>query len=220
MIKYVLFDLDGTLLSTLDTITYHLNGALSECGLASITVDDTRRFIGNGARKLVERAVGMSGVTDLDVAQKVLARYNKAYDNDPIPETEPYPGIIELVDALYSRGVKLAVVTNKPDDTAKKLAEHFFADKFEFVSGGREGIVLKPDPIEAISILNAMGGSVSECAFVGDTSVDVYTGKNMGAALSIGVSWGFRSRKELVFAGADYIVDSAAELLNILGGEL
>ena len=220
MIKYVLFDLDGTLLSTLDTITYHLNGALSESGLTTINVEDTRSFIGNGARKLVERAVNMSGVTDPYVTQDVLSRYNKAYDTDPIPETEAYPGICELVNTLYSKGFKLAVVTNKPDDTAKKLVTHFFKDRFAIVSGGRAGIVLKPDPTEAISVLKDMGGDLSECAFVGDTLVDIYTGKNMGVALSVGVSWGFRSRDELVVAGADYIVDNADELLEILGGKL
>ena len=220
MIKYVLFDLDGTLLSTLDTITYHLNGALSESGLDPITVEDTRAFIGNGARKLVERAVEKSGNSDPELTSRVLARYNKAYDMDPIPKTEAYPGICELVDALYSKGVKLAVVTNKPDDTAKKLVKHFFNERFFSVSGGRTGIALKPDPTEAISVLRDMGGDVSECAFVGDTSVDIHTGKNMGASLSIGVSWGFRSRDELSSAGADYIVDSADDLLKILGGEL
>ena len=220
MIKYVLFDLDGTLLATLDPITYHLNGALSESGLDLITVEDTRDFIGNGARKLVERAVKKSGVSDPDLTAEVLARYNKAYDMDPIPKTEAYPGICELVDALYAKGVKLGVVTNKPDDTAKKLVNHFFNDRFDAVSGGRVGVVLKPDPTEAICVLRGMGGEISECAFVGDTSVDIYTGKNMGAALSIGVSWGFRSRDELTLAGADHIVDSADELLKILGGEL
>lgn len=216
MIKYVLFDLDGTLLSTLDTIAYHLNSTLSGCGLNAITVDDIRRFIGNGAKKLVASAVMMSGVNDEEVISQVLSIYNRAYHSDPIPATEPYDGITRLVDTLYNSGVKLAVVTNKPDDTAKKLIEHFFPGRFDLISGGRAGIVLKPDPNEALSVLSRLGGNLVECAFVGDTSVDIVTGKNMGAALSVGVSWGFRSRDELFSAGADRIADTADELLDIL----
>ncbi len=209
MIKYVLFDLDGTLLSTLDTITYHLNAALSARGLGEITVEDAREYIGNGARKLVARAVSRGGVDDEAVIGAVLSDYNRAYDTDPLPETEPYEGITALVDKLYAEGIKLGVVTNKPEPTAKKLISHFFKDKISIVSGGREGIVLKPDPRESLSVLAGMGGVPSECAFVGDTSVDILTGKNMGAALSVGVTWGFRSREELLGAGADVTVDGA-----------
>lgn len=220
MIKYVLFDLDGTLLSTLDTITYHLNGALSASGLDTITINDTRSFIGNGAKKLVARAVAKSGITDESVVAEVLSKYNLAYDADPLPCTEPYEGIVDLVNTLCSRGIKLAVVTNKPDDTAKKLINHFFPGCFEAVSGGKAGAVLKPDPTESLAVLLGMGGNAFECAFVGDTSVDILTGKNIGAALSIGVSWGFRTREELTSAGADHIADTAKDLLVILGGEL
>lgn len=218
MIKYVLFDLDGTLLSTLDTITYHLNGALIKHGLGQIDIDDTRVFIGNGARKLVTRAVNKSGVTDLDLIEQVLVDYNRAYDSDPLPHTFPYDGIPELVDELCSRGVRLGVVTNKPHPTALKLVEHFFAGRFSCVSGGREGITLKPDPIEALSVLASMGGIPSESAFVGDTSVDVITGRNMKAALSVGVAWGFRAKGELVEAGASFVIDHASELLPLIDG--
>ncbi|MBQ7343277.1 MAG: HAD-IA family hydrolase [Clostridia bacterium] len=219
MIKYVLFDLDGTLLSTLPTITYHLNGALSAHGLGKITVENTREYIGNGARKLVTRAVNRCGVDDEAVISAVLSDYNRAYDADPLPKTEPYDGITALVDRLHAEGFKLGVVTNKPEPTAKKLISHFFKDKISIVSGGREGIVLKPDPTESLSVLADMGGVPSECAFVGDTSVDILTGKNMGAALSIGVTWGFRSREELLCAGADVTVDDAESLYASLKGE-
>lgn len=216
MIKYVLFDLDGTLLSTLHTITYHLNNALEAKGLKKIDISDTKRFIGNGAKKLVARAVKNSGIEDENIVLEVLTAYNRAYDNDPLPDTVPYEGIVELVDELVSKGVKLAVVTNKPDDTAKKLIDHFFPGKFSIVSGGRSDIVLKPDPNEALRVLYSVGGDASQCAFIGDTSVDILTGRNMYARLSIGVSWGFRSREELIDAGADRIADNAGELMDIL----
>lgn len=216
MIKYVLFDLDGTLLATLDTITYHLNTALASRGLTRITVDECAEFIGNGARKLVTRAVGKSSLADESIIAEVLAEYNHAYDSDPLPHTYPYEGIEKLVDDLLSRGMTLGIVTNKPEPTAKKLASHFFKDKFSFVRGGCEGAVLKPDPTESIEMLKLVGGSPSECAFVGDTSVDVYTGKNMGARLSIGVSWGFRARQTLVDAGADVIADHPSDVLRAI----
>lgn len=216
MIKYVLFDLDGTLLSTLDTISYHLNAALSSLSLGSVTLEDTRQFIGNGARKLVARALAKNGVTDEKTVIRVLEIYNRAYDSDPLPLTYPYEGVTELIDALYKGGVTLGVVTNKPEPTAIKLVESFFPGKFAFVRGGKAGVTLKPDPTEALSLLHGVSGEASECAFVGDTDVDIYTGKNMGAALSIGVSWGFRSCEELSSAGADCVLDNAVDVLSAI----
>ena len=216
MIKYVLFDLDGTLLSTLETITYHLNATVSGLSLGEVSIEDTREFIGNGARKLVSRALAKNGVFDEATVSEALALYNRAYDKDPLPLTYPYDGIISLVNTLYERGVTLGVVTNKPEPTAVKLVESFFPGQFAFVRGGKEGVTLKPDPKEAISLLESVGGVPSECAFVGDTDVDIFTGKNMGAALSIGVSWGFRAREELVRAGADSVADNATDILELI----
>ena len=216
MIKYVLFDLDGTLLSTLDTIAYHLNYAVFSRSLGEVTVEDCRQFIGNGARKLVTRALAKNGVYDEKTVLEVLLSYNNAYDADPIPLTAPYEGVTELVDKLYGMGLKLGVVTNKPEPTARKLIESFFPGKFAFVSGGREGAILKPDPTESLDVLKKLEGTPSECAFVGDTDVDIETGKNLKAALTLGVSWGFRGREELLAAGADFVADEAADLLSVI----
>lgn len=216
MIKCVIFDLDGTLLSTLETITYHLNKALFSHSLGSVTLDDTRRFIGNGARKLVLRALAKNGVDDEDTLLRVLETYNRSYDSDPLPLTYPYDGVVRLVDSLYERGVILGVVTNKPEPTAIKLVESFFPKRFTFIRGGKSGVTLKPDPTEALALLYGVGLDESECAFVGDTDVDILTGKNMGAALSIGVSWGFRSREELALAGADLVLGNAEDVLRVI----
>ena len=218
MIKCAIFDLDGTLLSTLDTITLHLNNTLQAEGLPVITLEECRAFIGNGARKLVSRAVGKSGDVDAVVTERVLKTYNRAYNDDPLPLTVPYDGIPELVDALLLRGVRLAVVTNKPEPTAKKLIEHFFPNKFSLVIGGREGAVLKPDPADTLYAIKALGYSAKEAVFVGDTSVDILTGKNAGVALSVVVSWGFREKAELVDAGADIIINEAPQLLREVDG--
>ena len=216
MIKCVLFDLDGTLLSTLDTITYHLDSVISERSLGGVTVEDTRQFIGNGARKLVTRALAKNGVYDDATVSMVLEEYNRAYDADPLPHTAPYDGICELVDELYSRGFVLGVVTNKPHPTAQKLVDSFFPGKFAFVRGGGDGVILKPDPTESLKLISRLNIDASECAFVGDTDVDIFTAKNMCASLSLGVAWGFRSREELVSAGADAVVERASEILDLI----
>lgn len=217
MIKYLIFDLDGTLLYTLESILYHLNSTLEAHSLKKITIDQCSDFIGDGARKLVTRAVAVSGIDDADTVNEVLSEYNAAYNSDPLPHTYPYEYITELVDSLKEHGIILGVVTNKPEPTARQLVEHFFPGKFTFIKGGREGAVLKPDPSDSIEALAALGGSASECAFVGDTSVDIRTAENMGAALSVGVSWGFRSREELIAIGADVVVDLPREIIAAIG---
>ena len=216
MLKYAIFDLDGTLLYTLKSILYHLNNTLKANGLKKITLDECGEFIGNGAKLLVERAVNNGGVSDIEIVKKVLTEYNHAYNSDPLPHTHPYDGICELVSALCDKGVKLGVVTNKPEPTARQLVEHFFGDKISFVRGGRSGAVLKPDPTDSLDALSSLGGVPSECAFIGDTYVDIETGKNMGAALSIGVLWGFRTREELEGAGADMVITDPEEILRAI----
>lgn len=218
MINCVIFDLDGTLLYTLDTILYHLNRTLTDNGLKTITLTQCSDFIGDGARKLVKRAVEAGGVFDDELTAKVLLEYNLAYNSDPLPHTYPYDGISALIDELTSRGITLGVVTNKPEPTARQLVEHFFGDKIAAIRGGRAGAVLKPDPTDSLDMLAAFGRKPSECAFVGDTPVDIATAKNMAAALSVGVSWGFRTRGELESASSDAIADTPAEALSLILG--
>ena len=216
MVDCCVFDLDGTLLQTLDTITYHLNNTLSSVGLSTITVDDTSAFIGNGARLLVSRAVRVSGDVDESKIEYVLKTYNTAYNSDPLPLTYPYPGVVELIDVLVESGARLSVVTNKPERTAKQLIDRFFPGKFSYVYGGRDGAVLKPDPTDTLDVISKMGAKPERTAFIGDTAVDIETGKNAGVAAYIGVSWGFRDKSELLSAGANLVVDTANELFREL----
>jgi phosphoglycolate phosphatase len=118
------------------------------------------------------------------------------------------------VDALVDAGITVGVVTNKPEPTAVRLVRHFFGDKMTFVRGGRAGAVLKPDPTDALDALSASCGVPGGCAFVGDTSVDIRTARNMSAALSIGVLWGFRTREELEGESPDLLVKEAHEILD------
>ena len=216
MIKCCIFDLDGTLLYTLDSITLHLNNTLKQFGISPITVEQCRIFIGKGARNLVTSAVRANGDYPDDVVESVLCVYNEAYNSEPVPFTYTYPGIGELVDELYKKGVHLAVVTNKPQNTARQLISHFFPNRFSIVVGGRAGAVLKPDPRDSLDVIQQLSVSNDETAFIGDTSLDIKTAKNMNAAISVGVLWGYRDEKDLGDAGADFIVKSAHELLEVL----
>ncbi len=217
MIKLCIFDLDGTLLSTLDTIRFHLNNTLLSHGLSEITRDECRAFIGNGARRLVERAVFKSRKNiDARTLDEILSEYNRTYDRAPIPDTFIYDGIPELLASLSAKGIRTAVLTNKPEPTARKLVEHFFASSVSYTLGGRSDIRLKPEPAGALKIAESFGVRPDECAFIGDTSVDIRTGENMRAGLKIGVLWGFRDRADLEEAGADFITDKADEILSYI----
>lgn len=216
MIKCCIFDLDGTILDTIGTITHFVNGAVTPYGVKPITIDECKYFAGNGARKLITRTLESRGVFDTALTEKILGEYNAAYDADPLYLTGVFDGISEALAALKARGVRLAVLSNKPDPTVKQVVEGFFPGIFDEALGGREGVPLKPDPSAALDILRALGFTPDECAWVGDTSTDIETGKNLKAKISVGVLWGFRQREELVSAGADAVVSTAAELLEAL----
>ena len=218
MIKCAIFDLDGTILDTIGTITHFVNGAITPYGVKPITIDECKYFAGNGARKLIIRSLTSRGVDDPELTEKILAEYNATYDADPLYLTGVFDGVAEALAELKADGVKLAVLSNKPDPTVKQVVEGFFPGIFDVVLGGRDGVPLKPDPTAALDILAELGFSPDECAWVGDTSTDIETGKNLGARISVGVLWGFRKRDELIAAGADAIVNTADELLEALRG--
>jgi len=214
MIKCCIFDLDGTILDTIGSITYFVNKTLNEYGIESVSVDECKYFAGNGARNLIKRALTSKGVTDEALTEKILADYVVAYDKDPLYLTTVFEGIDGLLSELRARGVKLAVLSNKPDSTVKSIVKDFFGDAFDVALGGRDGVPLKPDPTAAQDILNMLGFTPEQTAWVGDTSTDIETAKNLKAALSVGVLWGFRKRDELEGAGADIIASSADEVLK------
>lgn len=218
MIKYCIFDLDGTLLDTLGSIRYYLNRTLSSHGYREVTKEECKSFIGDGARMLVTRALKVSGEEDSEAIERVLRKYNAAYDSDPYYLTEAYPGIVDALSELSSHGVTLAVLSNKPDSTAVQVVTRFFGNSFSTVRGGREGVPLKPDPRAALDMIEAMGAGESEVAFIGDTAVDIETGRRARVGLTLGVSWGFRDRAELISLGADAIADTAEDLTRIIIG--
>ena len=214
MIKCCIFDLDGTILNTITTITHFVNKTLQKFGYPNITEDQCKYFVGNGARLLIARTLAHFGVTDEKTVDTVLDAYDRDYKSDPYYLTAKYDGIDELLSGLHRAGIRLAVVSNKQDRIAKDAVAHFFPDTFDMVVGGKDGVPLKPAPDAPLSVLTTLGFSPEECAFIGDTAVDVQTGKNMNAARVIGVSWGFRKREEL--SDADYVADDPAQILRVL----
>ena len=216
MIKYAVFDLDGTLLDTITTITYYVNLVLADEGIREISEDECKYFVGNGAKCLIDRVMKSRGITDKDRISRVYGAYNLEYNRDTLYLTEPYAGIRELLAVLCDKGIKMAVLSNKPDETTRNIIPAFFPDTFDIVHGGRDDVALKPSPDGVFEICKELCVSADEIMYIGDTNVDMQTGKNAGAGLTVGVSWGFRTRDELLSSGADVIVDTPIEILSYL----
>ena len=211
------FDLDGTLLNTIEDLWISTNAALSAHDMPTHTLDDVRRFVGNGIRKLIERAVpaGTSAAEQDTIYEDFCAHY-AAHCED---HTGPYPGIPELLANLQAAGVRLAVVSNKGDFAVQELVARQFPDAFDAVLGENEaaGIRKKPAPDMVEAALTRMGASHEGMAYIGDSEVDVQTAESVGCPC-ISCTWGFRSVDDLLAAGATTFVDSPAELERVLLG--
>ena len=216
MIKCCIFDLDGTLLDTLATIRYYMNLSLTEFGIEPITPEECRRFVGRGARNLMHSALESRGADTPELFDRIFAFYNAAYDAAPYYLTRPYDGTEELTDRLKASGIKLAVLSNKPDFATRVAISHFFGDKFDIVRGGIEGIALKPAADAPLALLAELGCTPEETAYVGDSEVDVLCAKNYGPALPVFVDWGFRTREELTEAGAELILSDASSVADTI----
>ena len=212
--KAVIFDMDGTILDTLDDLASSVNYALEANGLPKRTREEVRRFVGNGAVKLIRRAVP-EGTAD-DLFDKVFALYTSYYDVHCADATKPYDGITELLALLRSKGIKTAVVSNKPDEAVRILAEMYFPRLFDAAAGTRDGIKTKPAPDSVFEIIKKIGAEKKGCVYVGDSEVDIETAKNAGIPC-ISVSWGFKDSEFLAEHGAQKIVNNAKELSAAVG---
>ncbi|MBO7148456.1 MAG: HAD family hydrolase [Clostridia bacterium] len=215
MIKTVIYDLDGTLLDTLSTITYYGNKAMEHFGLNGFESDRYKLFVGNGARVLIKRLIEANNADANEYFERAFEYYNEIYNAAPLYLTSPYDGITELVEKLGEMGIKQAVLSNKPDFAVKSNVSHFFGDSFDKVYGARDGVPLKPDPAMLKALLDELGIKPDECVYVGDTDVDMKTGRAAGA-YTVGVLWGFRDRAELEANGADAIVSTPNEILDVI----
>ena len=216
MVKLCIFDLDGTLLNTLNTIAYYANNALEKHGVAPIAVERYKYLVGKGAKNLIHAALRERDCDNDALFEAVFADYNVAYNANVTYLTAPYDGIVEMLATLRARGIQTAIVSNKPDFATKAVVGEIFGEgNFDYVTGQKEGVPLKPDPAAVINVMEMFGMSASECIYVGDTSTDMKTGKNAGL-YTVGVLWGFRDRAELESTGADALAATAEELAEII----
>ncbi len=210
MYKTIVFDLDGTLLDTLDDLTDGTNAALEKFGLKQRTKEEVRGFVGNGAVKLMERAAGNAeNVT----TEALVQAFNDYYGVHCEDKTKPYEGILELLKKLKEKGIYTAVLSNKPDYAVKKLAKRYFGDLLEMALGENEaaGIRKKPAPDALFAVMKACNADKASTVFVGDSEVDIQTAKNAGIDC-ISVSWGFKTRNFLLENGATKLAEDAAAL--------
>ena len=211
--KAVLFDMDGTLLNTLEDLCDSTNHALAQMGYPLRGIEEIRRFIGNGAEKQIRRAVP-EGTSEGKIME-TLAAFRAYYQDHCQIKTKVYDGLLDVLSELKEKGVKMAVVSNKPDAAVKKLSREYFGDRLDYAIGPSDGVRCKPYPDMAEEALKALGVEKKDAVFVGDSEVDVQTGLNAGLDV-IAVGWGFRSREVVIEAGASKIADNASELEKLI----
>ncbi|MCR5401843.1 MAG: HAD family hydrolase [Treponema sp.] len=210
-----IFDMDGTILDTLEDLSTAINKALVENSLPERSIEEVKGFVGNGLYKLVERAVPASSSDE--VKKAVFKNFNDYYALHSSEKTKPYPGIVELLKKLKEGGVKIAVCSNKPDYAVQELCNIHFPSLFDAALGAKDKEHVKPCPDAVNRILEKLDIPASEAVYIGDSEVDIQTAENAGTAC-ISVCWGFKSREFLVQNGAKCIVNSAEELSFLLLG--
>lgn len=213
MYKTIIFDLDGTLLDTLNDLTNATNAALQKFGLPKRTREEVRSFVGNGIAKLIERALG-EYIAYLDEALEAFKCY---YGEHCADETKPYAGILPLLEELKARGVKTAVLSNKADFAVKKLAIEYFDGLLLSAVGENEaaGIRKKPAPDALFAVMKELDASAETTLYVGDSEVDIQTAKNAGVNC-LCVTWGFRDREFLISQGGMYFINEPEEILKYI----
>ncbi len=212
-IDTVIFDLDGTLLDTLDDLTASVNYALAKSGLPERNRTEVRRFLGNGAEELMRSAIeGRLSDEQSDECIRIFKDYYKDHMNI---KTKPYAGVMELIRKLLEKGYHLAIVSNKFDTAVKKLNENYFEGLFPVAIGESENVTRKPAPDTVIKALEELGSSKEKAIYVGDSEVDYLTAKNSGLPC-VNVTWGFRDEELFKKLGSDYVIRNPMELLDIL----
>ncbi|MEF9940999.1 MAG: HAD family hydrolase [Lachnospiraceae bacterium] len=216
MYKACIFDLDGTLTDTLESLTYSVNKTLEELHLTHITSEQCRRFVGNGSRVLLERALQAAGDKELLHIEEAVSTYARIFKTYCTYHVESYDGIPQMLEKLMTQGVQLGVLSNKPDAQANHVIETIFGNQvFTCVKGQCDEMPKKPDPTGAWFVAQHLHARPEECLYVGDSDVDIETGTAAGMN-TIGVTWGFREKEVLLNAGAKHTIDKPAELIDLL----
>jgi len=211
--KLIIFDLDGTLLNTLEDLTDSVNYALRSLNFPERSLDEVNSFIGNGNRMLMKRSLP-EWASD-EQTELSIEKFHEYYRTHYTVKTRPYNGIPELLHTLRAAGYKLAVISNKADYATQELCEKYFFNTFDFVLGDTDDIPRKPDPAPVHKAVSALNCSPESSVYVGDSEVDIKTAKNAGIDC-ISVGWGFRPRSVLIAAGAERIIASPEELLKLV----
>ena len=216
MKKIVIFDLDGTLLNTLDDLADSTNYALAKFGYPTRTIEEVRQFVGNGVAKLIERAIP-DGKKNPNF-EKCLAIFKENYAQNMYNKTAPYVGILEMLSNLKSKGLKIAVVSNKFDLAVKELCKKYFDGYIDFAAGENEaqGIKQKPAPDTVFTVLKEFELNPEDAVYVGDSDVDIMTAKNSKMPC-ISVTWGFRDEKFLLENGATILINTPSEIYSHIG---
>ena len=214
MKKAVIFDLDGTLSESIQSIKYSGDKAMEAFGYGPFSVEQYKYFVGDGAANLVRRALEAGGDTKLSHFEEAYGLYREIFKENCMFRVRPYEGIRELLAALKAQEVKIAVLSNKPHAETVNVIESLFGKGcFDVIQGQKENVAIKPNPEGAFRILALLGLDTSEVVYLGDTATDMKTGKNAGF-FTVGALWGFRDRQELEENGADAIISHPLELLR------
>lgn len=212
----VVFDLDGTLLNTLEDLADSMNQALRALGFPAHPVAAYRYLVGDGMEALARRALP-EPARDQETVARAMAALRQEYGRRWDCKTRPYPGVPHLLEALQSRHLRLAVLSNKPDDFTRLTVERLLAPgRFDQVRGARPGVPTKPDPAGALKLAAQLGAAPAACLYLGDTSIDMQTARRAGMR-AVGALWGFRDREELEAGGAQALIERPEELLALVG---
>lgn len=215
MEKLVIFDLDGTLVNSIEDIADAANKVLKDNGLRTFEISEYYSFIGNGARTLITQVLDKENQSDENI-DRLLMAFSKYYSENVCNKTKAYDGIKDVLTKLKSNGIKLAVASNKPHEHTECIVKKIFGENtFDYITGNKAGLPHKPDPYIINVIMKLFNVSSNEVVLIGDSDVDIKAGKN-ASVMTIGCKWGFRTEKELIKAGADFVVDVPCEILDII----
>lgn len=212
-VKALVFDLDGTLVNSLEDLADSINYCLTKLGMPVHETEDYKMMIGTGTLELCRKALPAEHA---ELADKLLEMNLVRYSQHYMDKTGPYAGVVDMLDELHKRGLQLGVLSNKPDNFVKLITVKIFgSERFEMIVGQQDGVPIKPDPTGVLNMLKEMQVEPDEALYIGDSGSDMQTGIAAGMC-PVGVSWGFRSREELMAGGAKHVIDDPGELMELL----
>ena len=216
MIKAAIFDLDGTLGDTVESITYSANRALQDIGYPPFPVERYKYYAGDGVDELIRRCLRDAGDVECSKFEKLRSIYRDYFSRDCMYHVKPFDGICDMLLELKKRGIRIAVLSNKPHAQSVDVVESLFGKGyFDWIQGQTEKIRRKPAPDGALAIAEKLGVQTEECLYVGDTNTDMQTG-NAAHMHPVGVLWGFRERKEIEENGSEFVIEVPSELISVL----